>query len=166
MTIPSGTDRSQTAGFATACDRSNAGAFGYKRGMPLRRYPRQVRQLAAYVLAGGLTAVAHYGVLIGLVELAHADPVPATLAGFIVGALVSYALNRWMTFDATRSHAQAGWRFALIAAGGFVLTGILMHLFVARAGLPYLPMQLVTTGVVMVFSFLGHKFFSFADRAA
>lgn len=133
--------------------------------MPLRRYPRQTRQLLAYVFAGGLTAVAHYGVLVGLVELSHVDPVPATLAGFIVGAVVSYLLNRWMTFDATRSHAQATWRFALIAAGGFVLTWVLMHLFVARWGLPYLPMQLVTTGFVMVFSFLGHKFFSFADRA-
>lgn len=134
--------------------------------MPLRRYPRQFRQLVAYVFAGGLTAVAHYGVLVGLVELGHVDPVPATLAGFIVGALVSYTLNRWMTFDATRGHVEAGWRFAVIAAGGFVLTGILMHLFVSRAGLPYLPMQIVTTGVVMVFSFLGHKFFSFADKAA
>lgn len=134
--------------------------------MPIRRYPRQARQLVTYVFAGGLTAVAHYGVLIGLVELAGVDPVAATLAGFIVGAVVSYLLNRWLTFDATRSHAQATWRFALIAAGGFVLTGILMHLFVARLGLPYLPMQFVTTGIVMVFSFLGHKFFSFADRAA
>lgn len=133
--------------------------------MPLRRYPRQTRQLLAYVFAGGLTAVAHYGVLVGLVEFVHVDPVPATLAGFIVGAVVSYLLNRWMTFDATHSHAQATWRFALIAAGGFVLTWVLMHLFVARFGLPYLPMQLVTTGFVMVFSFLGHKFFSFADRA-
>ena len=104
--------------------------------MPLRHYPRQFRQLAAYVFAGGLTAVAHYGVLIGLVELGRIDPVPATLAGFIVGALVSYALNRWMTFDATRTHAQAGWRFALIAAGGFVLTGILMHLFMALVSPP------------------------------
>lgn len=133
--------------------------------MPLRRYPRQTRQLLAYVLAGGLTAVAHYGVLIGLVELAHVDPVPATLAGFVVGAVVSYALNRWMTFEATRSHAQASWRFGLIAVGGFGLTWMLMHLFVTRLGLPYLPMQFVTTGFVMVFSFLGHKFFSFADRA-
>lgn len=129
--------------------------------MPIRHFPRQ---LASYVLAGGLTAIAHYGVLIGLVELAHVDPVPATLAGFVVGAVVSYVLNRWLTFDATRSHGQASWRFALIAAGGFGLTGVLMHLFVTRAGLPYLPMQLVTTGIVMVFSFLGHKFFSFADR--
>ncbi len=132
--------------------------------MPLRSYPRQSRQLAAYMLAGGITAVAHYTTLIGLVEIGGVDRSPATLAGFVLGALVSYALNRWLTFEATRSHAQAGWRFALIAAGGFVLTGILMHLFVARAGLPYLPMQLVSTVIVMVFSFLGHKFFSFADR--
>ncbi len=133
--------------------------------MPLRRFPRQSRQLLAYVLAGGITAVAHYGVLVGLVELAQIDPVPATLAGFVVGAVVSYALNRWMTFEATRSHAQATWRFGLIAVGGFGLTWMLMHLFVTRLGLPYLPMQFVTTGFVMVFSFLGHKFFSFADRA-
>jgi putative flippase GtrA len=133
--------------------------------MPFRRLPRQSRQFMAYVLAGGLTAVAHYGVLIGLVELAQVDPVPATLAGFVVGAVVSYVLNRWMTFEATRSHAQAGWRFGLIAVGGFGLTWVLMHLFVTRLGLPYLPMQFVTTGFVMVFSFLGHKFFSFADRA-
>lgn len=132
--------------------------------MPFRRYPRQFRQLVSYVFAGGLTAVAHYAVLIGLVEFGRVDPVPATLAGFVVGAVVSYSLNRWLTFDATHSHAQATWRFALIAAGGFALTGVLMHLFVTRAGLPYLPMQLVTTGIVMVFSFLGHKFFSFADR--
>lgn len=134
--------------------------------MPFRRYPRQSRQLLVYGFAGVLTALAHYGVLIGLVEIGRVAPVPATLAGFVVGALVSYTLNRWMTFDATRSHAEAGWRFALIAAGGFAITGVLMHLFVTRLGLPYLPMQLVTTGFVMVFSFLGHKFFSFADRAA
>jgi putative flippase GtrA len=134
--------------------------------MPFRLYPSQFRQLVTYGFAGVLTAVAHYGVLIGLVEIGGVAPVPATLAGFIVGALVSYTLNRWMTFEATRSHAQAGWRFALIAAGGFALTGVLMHLFVTRLGLPYLPMQLVTTAIVMIFSFLGHKFFSFADRGA
>jgi putative flippase GtrA len=140
--------------------------MSFKQSPPFKQYPRQSRQLLAYVFAGGITAVAHYALLIGLVELGHVDPVPATLAGFVLGAIVSYSLNRWLTFDATHSHAQATWRFALIAACGFVLTGVLMHLFVGKLGLPYLPMQLVTTGIVMVFSFLGHKFFSFADRAA
>ncbi|AOO83471.1 GtrA family protein [Bosea vaviloviae] len=139
--------------------------MSFKQYPPFKQYPRRSRQLIAYVFAGGITAVAHYALLIGLVELGHVDPVPATLAGFVLGAIVSYTLNRWLTFDATHSHAQATWRFALIAAGGFVLTGVLMQLFVGKLGLPYLPMQLVTTGIVMVFSFLGHKFFSFADRA-
>jgi putative flippase GtrA len=133
--------------------------------MPSRPDPRQFRQFAAYGLSGLAAAVAHYGALIGLVELGGVTPVPATLAGFVAGAVVSYGFNRWLTFEATRSHAEAGWRFGLIAAGGFVLTGILMHIFVAKAGLPYLPMQFVTTGIVMAFSFLGHKFFSFADRS-
>ena len=46
-----------------------------------------------------------------------------------------------------------------------LLTGALMHLFVKVVGLPYLPMQVVTTLIVMIFTFGGHKFFSFADRA-
>lgn len=133
--------------------------------MPLSRLSRQPRQFASYGLVGLAAAVAHYGALIGLVEFGGVAPVPATLAGFVLGAIVSYALNRWLTFDATRTHAEAGWRFALVAFGGFLLTGALMHLFVTRAGLPYLPMQLVTTLLVMVFTFAGHKLFSFADRA-
>lgn len=133
--------------------------------MPFPTLPRKLRQLGAYGVSGLAAAVAHYGVLIGLVEGGGIAPVPATLAGFVAGAVVSYVCNRRLTFEATRGHAQAGWRFALIAAGGFGLTGVLMHLFVTRAGLPYLPMQLATTLIVMAFTFLGHKFFSFADRA-
>lgn len=130
----------------------------------LQRLPRQSRQFLAYAFSGGVTAVAHYALLIGLVELGGVDAVAASLAGFALGAVVSYTLNRWLTFEATRTHGEASWRFGLIAFGGFLLTGVLMHLFVKVAGLPYLPMQLVTTLIVMVFTFAGHKFFSFADR--
>jgi putative flippase GtrA len=130
----------------------------------LQRLPRHTRQVAAYAFSGVMAAVAHYGLLIGLVELGGADPVLASLAGFVLGGVVSYVMNRWLTFVATRTHGEASWRFSLIAFGGFLLTGVLMHLFVKVAGLPYLPMQVVTTLIVMVFTFAGHKFFSFADR--
>jgi putative flippase GtrA len=69
----------------------------------------RLSQLAAYGGSGVGAAVAHYGVLIGLVELAGAHPVPATLTGFVAGGVVSYLLNRRFTFAATRSHADAGW---------------------------------------------------------
>jgi putative flippase GtrA len=126
--------------------------------------PQGQRQIAAFALAGAATALVHYALLIGLVELFAVSPVLASLAGYAAGALVSYGLNRWLTFDATRSHVQAGWRFGAIAFGGFLLTGLLMSLFVSRIGWPYLPMQVVTTLIVMAFSFFGHKYWSFAEE--
>jgi putative flippase GtrA len=110
-----------------------------------------------------LAAIAHYSVLIGLVEGFRADPVIASLIGFAAGGIVSYAVNRSITFEATRSHGQAGWRFAVVAFGGFLITGALMHGFVKLAGLPYLPAQLITTLIVMAFTFTAHKRWSFRE---
>ncbi len=124
----------------------------------------RVSQLTSYGWIGAVTAVAHYATLIGLVELGRVAPVPATLAGFAVGAVVSYTLNRRFTFTTGRSHGEAGWRFLVVAALGFVATWGLMHLFVERLALPYLPMQLLTTGLVVAISFTGHKFWSFGER--
>ena len=39
-----------------------------------------------------------------------------------------------------------------------------MHLFVDRFGAPYIPAQIVTTGIVMFWSFVGHKFWTFGEK--
>lgn len=106
-------------------------------------------------------AAAHYSALIGLVELARWRAVPATLAGYVVGGLVSYVLSRRHVFESARSHGEAGGRFALVAGVGFLLTYGAMHLMVDRFGAPYLPAQIVTTGLVMGWSFLAHKLWTF-----
>ena len=119
------------------------------------------RQFASFSGVGLAAAVVHYGFLIALVEGARADPVPATLTGYVAGGLVSYALNRRLTYASTRPHTEAGWRFAVVAAVGFVLTGLFMHLFTRWLGAPYLPAQLVTTGIVLFWSFIAHKLWTF-----
>ena len=122
-----------------------------------------LRQVTAFFGVGILAAITHYGTLIGLVETGAMAVIPATLVGYGLGGIVSYALNRLMTFEATRSHAEAGWRFAVVAGVGFVLTWLLMSLIHGRWGVPYLAAQLVTTGIVLVWSFLAHKYWSFAE---
>jgi putative flippase GtrA len=52
-----------------------------------------------------------------------------------------------------------------VAAVGFVLTGFLMHLLVDRLGVLYLAAQLVTTGIVLFWSFIAHKVWTFARRS-
>lgn len=116
-------------------------------------------------MAGLAAAVAHYGVLIGLVEGARWTPVPATLCGYVAGGIVSYALNRRLTFASRREHRDAIWRFAIVASVGFLLTGVLMALLVDGWRIPYLAAQMATTGCVLVWSFLAHKLWTFAEIA-
>jgi putative flippase GtrA len=125
---------------------------------------RLARQFAAFFGVGVAAAIIHYGLLIGLVEARLATAIPATLAGYVAGGVVSYVLNRAYTYDAARSHVEAGWRFAIVAAVGFGLTWLLMALLHGTFGLHYLVAQLLTTGVVLVWSFLAHKYWSFGER--
>jgi putative flippase GtrA len=119
------------------------------------------RQFSAFSLVGIVAAVVHYGMLIGLVELAHTGPVPATLAGYVFGGIVSYSLNRRYAFRSDRPHAEATWRFTVVAGVGFLLTGLAMSVFTGRLGWPYLPSQVLTTGLVLVWSFTANRIWTF-----
>lgn len=125
------------------------------------------RQFTSFFWIGLVAAAIHYGCLIGLVELAGFQPVPATLIGFAGGGVVSYGLNRRHTYRSDRPHAEATWRFAVVAFIGFLITWGLMSAFQWLAGARfalwyvYLFAQLVTTGIVLVWSFLAHKLWTF-----
>ena len=126
------------------------------------RTARLIRQIWAFIGVGACAAVAHYGVLIALVESGAAAPVPATLAGYVAGGIVSYLLNRRHTYRSERPHSEAGWRFAVVAGVGFLLTAALMHVLVTLLGMPYLVAQALTTGVVLFWSFLAHRMWTFS----
>jgi putative flippase GtrA len=125
--------------------------------------PALARQFAAFFGVGLVAALVHYGLLISLVEGYRMDPVAAALAGYVGGGVVSYLLNRRHTYASARSHAEAGWRFVVVAVIGFGLTWGGMAVLVRGLGVPYLAAQLVTTGVVLFWSFLAHKFWTFRE---
>jgi len=125
-------------------------------------FHRLTRQFAAFFGIGLVAAMVHYGLLILLVEGGGSHPVPATLVGYAAGGFVSYGLNRRHTYRSSRPHREATWRFAVVAFVGFLLTWCLMHVLVDWFGGPYLPAQIMTTGVVMMWSFVAHRIWTFA----
>jgi putative flippase GtrA len=120
------------------------------------------RQISVFFGVGVLAMAVQYGVLIGLVELAGSPAVPATLAGYAAGGVLSYVMNRRHTFESVRPHAEATWRFGLVAAVGFSLTGLIMYLLVNELNAPYLPAQVATTAIVFFWNFVAHRGFTFA----
>jgi putative flippase GtrA len=120
------------------------------------------RQFGSFFGIGLFVALIHYAVLIALVELGRVDPVRAALAGYVIGGVVSYVLNRRLTYASHRPHAEATWRFAIVAAIGFLLTWTLMSLLTGWLGDAYYVLaQLVTTAIVLVWHFVAHKLWTF-----
>ena len=121
-------------------------------------------QFTMFSAVGGVAAVGHYGTLIALSELADAAPVPASLAGFIVGGVISYLLNYRFTFRSTKQHREAVTKFLAVATTGFVLNGLFMWGLTGPANLHYLPAQLVATGLVLIWTFSCNRFWTFRDK--
>jgi putative flippase GtrA len=121
-----------------------------------------LRQFTTFAGVGFVATAAHYAVLIALVEIAGLPAVAAALCGFVVGGILSYGLNRRHTFRSERPHEEAIWRFAIVAGVGFGLTYLFMSLFVDFGGIPYLPAQAATTGIVMLWGFAAHRAWTFA----
>ena len=76
-----------------------------------------------FAAVGAVGTLAHYALLLALVEGADAPPLAGAIAGFMLGALVNYALARRLVFASTRSHAQALPRFFAVALAASVLSG-------------------------------------------
>ncbi len=120
-----------------------------------------LRQFSVFFWVGILVAGIHYSLLIGLVQIAHAPVLPSALAGYTAGGVVSYLLNRHHTFQTGRPHEEASWRFGVVAGVGFGLTTVFMLIFYDKLQVPYLLAQIMTTGIVMLWSFVAHKFWTF-----
>ena len=72
-------------------------------------------QFLRYTGVGGVSAIGHYGLLTALVEWRQADPVVASGAGALLGALINYALNYRYTFRSRQRHVAALWRFGVVS---------------------------------------------------
>jgi len=99
------------------------------------------------------------------VESRLTGEVTGALAGFVAGGIVSYLLNRRFTFRSDRAHGAAVPRFIFITAIAFGLTGVLMWILSEHFGIYYMFAQLITTGIVLIWTFLGNRFWTFAEHA-
>ncbi|RMG53794.1 MAG: GtrA family protein [Gammaproteobacteria bacterium] len=118
-------------------------------------------RLFRYGMVGASGTALHYAVLIMLVQLFGIDPVWATTAGALCGALLNYHLNYHWTFASRRPHREALSRFMLVAGSGLLLNTGLMALLVDGLGWYYLVAQVLTTALVFFWTYLANAFWSF-----
>lgn len=124
------------------------------RGAVLIRFLR-------FAAVGAVGTIAHYALLLLMVEVLGSGPLAGAAAGFVLGAVVNYSLSRMLVFDSTRPHAEALPRFLAVAVVGLGWTALLMALLVEGAGLHYLLAQLVTTALLLLWHYAGNALWTF-----
>ena len=123
-----------------------------------------IRRFIRFAAVGAVGTLAHYALLLTLVEGFGASPLVGATAGFVLGAVVNYTLSRLLVFDTDRAHTEALPRFFAVATIGLVWTALLMKLFVDVLGLHYLLAQLVTTALLLLWHYAGNAVWTFRHR--
>ena len=105
-----------------------------------------------FAAVGVVATAIHYSILIFLVERMRAPLIPSTSTGFVAGAIVSFVLNRVITFRHQPSFARGLTKFVLI---GFIGLGFnaLIVAGLTQIRLPYILAQMIATGLVLVWNF-------------
>src|SRR3954453_150594 len=82
-------------------------------------------QFVTFACVGAVATGVQYIILVGLVQLGAFSPTLASDSGMVVGAVVSYALNRRFTFSSRERHVSAMPKFTIVAAAGLLINTLI-----------------------------------------
>jgi putative flippase GtrA len=144
--------------------------------MPDARRVTRVRGLlksrfVLYALVGLAGTAGHYAFLLTAVTLGVMTPVPASVAGALVGATINFVLNALVTFGgkgAGRSHLAWGTALRFFATAGLAAAanGGLMALLVDGLRLDYRLAQLLVTAALMCVTYFVNSVWTFRASQA
>jgi putative flippase GtrA len=123
---------------------------------------RVIKQFSVFGLVGLAGTAAHYALLLLLVSGFAVYPVIASSAGAILGAFINYYLNYRFTFRSNKRHGESMPRFFTVAAIGFLLNGGLMWGATEVWRMHYLLGQILATGIVLMWNYLGNLCWTFS----
>ncbi len=118
-----------------------------------------------YALVGASGTLAHYLLFVALLSV-DTPVLLASLAGYVLGALVNYALNYTVTFASRRPHREAAPRFFAVAGIGLALNLLIVALLHRWAAWPPLAAQVAATLACLFATFLLNARWSFVEAAA
>lgn len=122
-----------------------------------------VRQIAWYIVIGGLTTGMYYALWFGLFTVGVDYRIAAAI-GYGIGSLVNFGLQKVVTFRERSRGLAMGAQFLvywLLVAVSLSVTVGLVWIGVAAFGLPEWLSVLVTSAIVLGFNFAAHRGITF-----
>jgi len=120
-----------------------------------------LKKFIGFAGVGAIATGIQYLILILLTELGGISPVYASATGYAISAVLNYLMKYHLVFASDQKHRHAAPKYLLISGIGFTLNTGLMHLGTVVLGLYYLLVQLVATGLVLLWNFFANAIWTF-----
>ncbi|WP_434030507.1 GtrA family protein [[Pseudomonas] boreopolis] len=136
-------------------------AFAQSPPGPLQRLIKEQRIL--FLLVGGANTAFSTALFAGLVLLLGPD-VPSVVSlgiAWITSLVLVFFVYRRLVFRVTGNGWRDFLRFTSVNIGSLLLNMGALALLADVLGLPAIPTQVAITVLVVVFNYVGHKYFSF-----
>ena len=95
--------------------------------------------------------------------LGKSPAVTGSSIGYLLGSVVNYILNYFLTFSSGKSHVEAASKYFGVLGVGWCINVGLMSLMVEHWGIWYWYAQVLTTGFVLCWNFAGSKLWAFKE---
>lgn len=126
---------------------------------------RLIEQFIRFALVGAACTALHFAVLHLLVAGAGLSAWLASSLGAVCGAVLNYLIARTWVFASSEAHHRAMPRFAGVFVVSLGLNAGLMAVLADTLQWHHLMAQAVTTGLVLVWNYLGHRTWTFPNRS-
>ncbi len=121
-----------------------------------------IRQFISFCALGAVGTLAQYIVLVLGIALGK-GPIISSVLGFTVGAVVNYALSYYCIFRSNSSHPHTVTKFFTIALFGLMLNTLVLSYAINELNLHYLAAQILATGIVVMWNFIGNRWWTFRE---
>lgn len=120
------------------------------------------RTFFMYVLFGGLATIVDWSIFaLGIYSFGMHYTLAVTIS-FSFGSITNFILNKYLNFQ--NKYKKVHLQFLLylvIALIGLALTLLFMWLMIDSMAIGELTARVITTAIVLIYNFLGHKFVTF-----
>jgi putative flippase GtrA len=106
-----------------------------------------------YVISGAIASVAHFSLLILLIESISMNATLASAIGFGAAIFVNYSFQYHWTFRADGPHGVLFVRYVIVTLAMLGVNTGIFWFFNVQLDIPYLLAQVVATGIVVLFNF-------------
>lgn len=125
-----------------------------------------MKQFSRFIAVGVFNTLLGYGVIFSCSYLAGMSPELSNAAGYTVGLISSYILNRYYTFSSKQNRRSEIIRFLAIFAFAYALNFVVLLILIYKLNMHEIASQLIAGVFYTIMSYLMNKFYVFRDTNA